>query len=287
MQTQEKLIVQTALTFNNDGIGWSLNGGPTLGTNMLELTDGTGSQSRASFFRYPLYIGAFEAWFTYQDVGGGGADGITFLVQNSSAGAGATGNGSSFGGGLGYLGITPSAAIEFNIYSAAPGGRGYAYGQDGLNVGPYSSTSPVNIASGNPISVYMLYANGNMQLQLSDTVSNTTFSTSLGVGDLTSLLGSQTAYVGFTGGAGNTTSTQIVSDFTFISLTALSVHATPTNTLVLSWPASALGYALEQNSSLATTNWVAATNPVTVVNGLNQVVVAPSAAGVFYRLQLQ
>jgi len=284
---QETLIVQSALTFNNDGIGWSLNGGPTLGTNMLELTDGTGSQSRASFFRYPLYIGAFEAWFTYQDVGGGGADGITFLMQNSSAGAGATGNGSSFGGGLGYLGITPSAAIEFNIYSAAPGGRGYAYGQDGLNVGPYSSTSPVNIASGNPISVYMLYANGNMQLQLSDTVSNTTFSTSLGVGDLTSLLGSQTAYVGFTGGAGNTTSTQIVSDFTFISLTALSVHATPTNTLVLSWPASALGYALEQNSSLATTSWAAATNPVTVVNGLNQVVVAPSAAGVFYRLQLQ
>ena len=284
---QETLVVQGALTFNNDGLGWSLNNSATLANNALTLTDGTGSESRSSFFRYPLYVGAFEASFIYQDVGGGGADGITFVVQNSAQGAAATGNGNSYGGGLGYLGISPSAAIEFNIYSAAPGGRGYAYGQNGLNVGPYTSADPVNLASGNPINVYMLYANGNVQLQLSDLVSNTTFSASVSVGDLPALLGSDTAYVGFTGGEGGVTSTQVVSDFTFVSLTALSLQRTPTKTVVLSWPASALGYVLEQNSDLSTSNWVGTTNPVTVVNGQNQVVIAPSAANVFYRLQLQ
>ena len=284
---QETLVVQGALTFNNDGLGWSLNNSATLTANALTLTDGSGSESRASFFRYPLYIGAFEASFIYQDVGGGGADGIAFVVQNASQGAAAVGNGNSYGGGLGYLGISPSAAIEFNIYSAAPGGRGYAYGQNGLNVGPYTPTSPVNIASGNPISVDMLYANGTVQLQLSDLASNTTFSASVSVGDLPTLLGSDTAYVGFTGGEGGTTSTQVVSDFTFVSLTALSLQHTATNTIVLSWPTSALGYALEQNSNVATSNWVATPNAVTVANGQNQVVITPSAANVFYRLQLQ
>jgi hypothetical protein len=284
---QEALTVQGALTFNNDGLGWSLNNGATLGNNALTLTDGAGSESRCGFFRYPLYIGAFEASFIYQDVGGGGANGMAFVVQNSSQGAAALGGPSSYGGGLGYLGISPSVAIQLNIYSAAPGGLGYAYGQNGLNAGPYSLTDPVNLASGNPINVYILYANGNLQLQLSDLVSNTTFSASVDVGSLPTLLGSDTAYIGLTGGDGGIPSTQVVSNFTFVSLTALSLQRTPTNTIVFSWPASALGYALEQNSDLATANWVSTPNPVTVVNGQNQVLVAPSTGNLFYRLRLQ
>ena len=154
----EALTVQGILTFNGNGLGWSLNNGASLASDTLTLTDGSaGSESRSSYFKYPYYIGAFEALFIYQDVGGGGADGMAFVMQNSAQGAGATGG---YGGGLGYLGVSPSAAIEFNIYNAAPGGRGYAYGQDGLNAGPYSSTAPVSLASGDPIQVSMAYANG-------------------------------------------------------------------------------------------------------------------------------
>ena len=284
---QETLIVQGALTFNNDGIGWSLNNGATLGNNALTLTDGSGSESRCSFFQYPLYIGAFEASFNYQDVGGGGANGMAFVVQNSPQGAAVIGNGSSYGGGLGYLGISPSAAIQFNIYSSAPGGRGYAYGQDGNNAGPYSPTDPVGLASGDPINVSILYADGIMQLQLSDLVGNTTFNASVSVGDLPTILGSDSAYIGFTGGDGGVASTQVVSNFTYVSLTALTLQPTTTNAIVLSWPASAIGYVLEQNSNLTTTNWSSTPNAVSVVNGQNQVVATPSAGDVFYRLLLQ
>jgi hypothetical protein len=281
----EALVVQGALTFNNDGLGWSLNNGASLVTNALTLTDGAAvGEGRSGFFRYPLYIGTFEASFTYQDVGGGGADGMAFVVQNAPQGAAAFGG---YGGGLGYLGITPSAAIEFNIYNNAPGGRGYAYGQNGLNAGPYSPTAPVSLASGDPIHVTMLYANGNLQLQLSDLVSNTTFSASVDVGDLPVLLGSDKAYIGFTGGNGAIPSHQVVSGFNFISRTPLTLLYTETNTIVLSWPNSALGYVLEQNAGLKPANWTPSPDQVAVVNGQNQAVIVPSAGHICYRLRLQ
>lgn len=42
-----------------------------------------------------------------------GADGITFVLQNDPAGANAIGN---IGGGIGYQGISPSIAVEFDTY---------------------------------------------------------------------------------------------------------------------------------------------------------------------------
>jgi photosystem II stability/assembly factor-like uncharacterized protein len=49
----------------------------------------------------------------------------------------------------------------------------------------------------------------------------------------------------------------------------------------LSWPWPASGFVLQQNTNLATTNWVNVTNPPAVVN---QVVAAPPGANNFYRL---
>jgi hypothetical protein len=158
---------------------------------------------------------------------------------------------------------------------------------NGTNVGPYISTAPVNLASGDPILVSMHYANGIMQLQLSDQVSNITFTASLDVGDLPALLGSDSAYVGLTGGNGATASVQVVSNFSLVSRTALSLLYTETNTVVLSWPASALGYALEQNTGLAPTNWTTARNTIAKVNGQNQALITPSSNHLCYRLRLQ
>src|SRR5437899_11622136 len=96
---------------NGTGLGWSLNGpAPGPGTSAgggLSLSTGSGGIANSSaWYVNPLYIGAFQASFTYEDVGGGGADGTTFTVQNQ--GRTALGGG---GGGLGYSGITPSVAL--------------------------------------------------------------------------------------------------------------------------------------------------------------------------------
>ena len=60
-----------------------------VGSNVLQLTDGVGSEARSSFFATPVYVGAFQATWTYQDIGGGGA---TSLGSNGAR-AGIEGNG--------------------------------------------------------------------------------------------------------------------------------------------------------------------------------------------------
>jgi hypothetical protein len=66
---------------------------------------------------------------------------------------------------------------------------------------------------------------------------------------------------------------------------SLSVQLTGANTVVLSWPASASGFGLQQNSDLSTTNWVYVTNFVSVVGSNYQVIVSPNTARQFYRLK--
>ena len=48
---------------------------------------------------------------------------------------------------------------------------------------------------------------------------------------------------------------------------ALRVALTPTNTLLLAWPAAATGYALQRNLDLAPANWTTLTNTPDLFNG--------------------
>ena len=65
----------------------------------------------------------------------------------------------------------------------------------------------------------------------------------------------------------------------------LSIHLTSTNTAVISWPVSSPAFNLQQNSALGTANWGGVTNVPTVVDGQNQVIIAPPAGNWFYRLK--
>jgi hypothetical protein len=294
------LIVGTLpLSFNGtNGVAWagnSMSGAyttPFLDNNVLTLTDGGQSQVRTFFFQFPQYIGAFQAAFTYQDVGGVGsgvvADGASFILQNDPRGpAAVVGPGNSLGV-MGYPGavanISPSAELVFNIYSPV----GYSWNINGDVTTP-AQTAPgsVKLTLGNPINVTLLYANGQLALTMTDTVTLDSFSTNLNVGDLTSVLGASTAYVGFGGSAGFYTSTQIISGFSFNSLPPLAVALTATNTAVISWAAAAGGFTLQQNSDLSTTNWVNVTNLETVVNGQNQVIVPAGSGKESFRLVQQ
>ncbi|EEF62342.1 LamG-like jellyroll fold domain-containing protein [Pedosphaera parvula] len=264
----------------NNGSGWTQNGGAVISNNVLSLIDGQGNEARSSFVNYPQYIGAFRASFTYQDLGGGGADGATFVMQNSPAGASALGGG---GGGLGYAGIIPSAALEFNIYG--PNTPGIALRSNGATGTPYAPTTPVNIASGDAIGVNLNYDGTTLSLTLTDAVAGVSFSTNY-IANLPSIVGTNTAYVGITAASGGVASTQNVSNFLFVSLPGLSVQTTGTNTYVFTWPASAGGFVLQQNTTIGTGSWVNVTSPVTQINGQNQVVVPIAGGNRFYRLSL-
>src|SRR5258707_7560687 len=167
---------------------------------VLMLTDGNGGEASSAFLNFPLYFGAFQSSWTYQDVGGGGADGFAFVIQNAPAGPASLGGS---GGQLGYNGITPSAAIEFNIYN--PNTPGVAFRTNGATGVPYTPTTPVNLASGDPIGVAVNYDGATLSLTLTDAVALVSFRTNVAI-NLPGAVGTNVAYVGMTGADGGTAS---------------------------------------------------------------------------------
>jgi hypothetical protein len=129
------------------------------------------------------------------------------------------------------------------------------------------------------------YAGGLLSLTLTDAVAGVSFTTNYGV-NLPSMVGAKTAYVGFSGSTGGLTSQQQISNFAFISIPTLSIRLTSSNVALFSWPVAEAGFMLQRNSDLTTTNWVAVTAPINVVNGQNQVAISPPTGNQFYRLAL-
>lgn len=276
------------VNFNGNGVGWSAESVgtysvPQFTNGDLYLTDGSGSESRSSFFPDPLYIAAFKASFTYQTPSHGGADGMAFCIQNDPRGVSALGGG---GGSLGVSGISPSVELELNLYTLNQEQLGYAFhtngvtGAGGLN-GNYGSLSPVSLTSGDPINITVYYANGQEDVTFTDTVANTSFSTSYTV-DIPNVVGGDTAYVGFTGADGGATSIQTISNFTFVSLATEAIELN-NNSAVISWT-QITGYTLQSSTNLLSPNWVNVTNIPVIVNGNYQVTVPAGGKDKFYRL---
>ncbi|HTB85947.1 MAG TPA: LamG-like jellyroll fold domain-containing protein [Candidatus Sulfotelmatobacter sp.] len=275
--------------YNNTANGWTAGGSARFntGSGVLSLTDpANGGGNGSFFFQFPLYIKAFQASFTYQAAGNMAADGVTFCLQNDFRGVSALG---SAGGQLGYGGasaITPSVALELNIFTGnGLGGVGYAFGANG-SVNNVTAPGSVNLSGGDPIAVLINYANGQMSLTFTDAIASTSYSTVLNVGDITQNLGANTAYVGFTGSYGGQTSVQTISNFQFISIPTAGINLLNNNSSLISWPGSVLGYTLQQNSDLTTTNWMNVTNVNILSNGLNQVTAPTGGPNMFYRLIL-
>ena len=207
---------------------WVVNGGAVLSSNVLTLTDGNFWESRSAFYDQQQAITNFSATFVYQNVdfgsvgGLGLADGVAFVLQNSSSGSLALGEGA---GELGFYGMTPSFAVELNLYNNSPGGPGFAFATNGLTAQSggcaYASTAPVNLVSNDPIEVSLNYANGVLEISLSDLVTGDFFATNCAV-DLQHVLGEGAACVGFTGGTGSGESFQQVSNFVFTNSNGVS-----------------------------------------------------------------
>lgn len=210
--------------FGSVGSGWTLNGGAVITNDAAILTDGGGSQGRSVFYNARVAVtNTFTASFTYQAGGNRAADGAAFVLHNDPRGPAALGQN---GGYLAYGGtgaILKSDATEFNLYASASGGIGTAHRTQGV-VGPYTSTAPVNIASGNPIQVTLTYDPVALTLTEQLQEANTTNTATLVHTNvnIAATLGAETGFVGFTGGTGGSTAIQTFSNFVFTTVGSMS-----------------------------------------------------------------
>ena len=67
----------------------------------------------------------------------------------------------------------------------------------------------------------------------------------------------------------------------------LTIELVSPSSVLVGWPAPSDGFVLQQNTNLATTNWVTVTNSPVVANGEKQVTVSPTVGNRFYRLKYQ
>jgi hypothetical protein len=296
------LTVLPFLPFNN-GLGFSSQGNTISWpqSNILQLTEGIGSESNSAFSCGPLYIGAFQASFTYQVLYplGSLADGATFCIQNDSRGAAALGygggalgvSGASDAPGPGGVAIYPSVELEMDIYTA--GGAGvFAFATNGV-IGPYVTTTNENpslvLTNGDLISNFVTYNGTTLAVTMTDVTQGSlnygaVFSTNENI-NIPKVLGTSVAYVGFTGADGGTRSTQQIGDFTFVPLVPLTAQASGAN-LLLSWNDAIGDFMLMQSATLGSTaKWTPVAAAPTLVNGNTlQVTVSLAGTSSFYEL---
>lgn len=205
----------------------TLNGSAQLNDSRLQLTDGLDGEASASWYKTPVSIQTFTNDFTFQ-LSNPVANGITFTIQHCSAGAAALGgNGSALGYGL----IPNSVAIKFDFYT--PVGQGTI--STGLYTNGVTPTTPaidltgtgINLLSGDEMSAHMVYDGATLTMTISDIVTGAVWSTSWEI-NIPSTIGSNTAYVGFTGATGAYAASQKILTWTFVSsATASGTTATP------------------------------------------------------------
>ncbi len=232
--------------------GLQLNSATKVNANSLEITTGGTYQAGSAFYTTPVNIQSFTTNFTFQ-LASATADGFTFTIQ----GAGPTAIG-GYGGSLGYGpnpttgttgGIAKSVAIKFDIYSNSGEGTDstgmYTNGASPTVPAVNLTSSGIVLSSGDTISAQLVYNGTTLTLNLTDTVTNNTFSQAFTV-NIPSIVGANTAYVGFTGGTGGGTAIQNIKAWTFTSGTTQASAATPTFT-----PASGTSFATTLSVSIA------------------------------------
>ncbi|MEL6232557.1 MAG: DUF4347 domain-containing protein [Cyanobacteria bacterium J06627_3] len=216
-------------TFNNfsDVSTLNLNGSAANPSDRLRLTSASGSQAGSAFLEQALQVSAntdFSTQFQFQLTGGqgtNGADGFTFMLQNTLPGVNALGE---TGGFLGYSGINNSLAIEFDTYrnfdfSGDPNSNHVSVLRDGnLTTALSTANSPFDLNGGNVLTAWVDYngATNALQLYLSNTSVKPLDALLDFSVDLADVLG-DTAYVGFSAGTGGLVNNHDILNWSFSS----------------------------------------------------------------------
>jgi hypothetical protein len=195
------------------------------------LTDGGGSEAGSMFSNAKLDIRGFATTFTFAFVGGTNpiADGMTFVIQsNSSAALGGA------GGGLGYAGIPNSVAVTFRAFPSSQ--LGLAVNGSFLGQVPITGGIDFNAAAHNgvePFLVTITYDGTTLNTTITDLVTGKSFTAPSQTVNIPSIIGGDTAYVGFSAGTGSLTTSTAVGMWTYTPTTGNLAPLAPSNLAVV------------------------------------------------------
>jgi hypothetical protein len=226
------------------------NGSASISGSMLQLTDGKQGEAGSAFSMFQQNIATFTTDFTFR-LSNAEADGFTFAIQGTAATAlGPTGGGLGYGpdvaGGTG--GIAKSVAIKFDLFDNQGEGNDstglYTNGAAPTNAASHDlSDTGINLHNGHVFDVAMAYDGTTLKVTITDTAT-TASATQMYTVNILSIVGGNTAFVGFTGGTGGLTATQDILSWTYT--TPLDVPPAPRNVTAtasrglvsISWTAS-------------------------------------------------
>ncbi len=201
-------------------------GGAHVTSNQLRLTNNAANENGAAWFTSNQKVStSWVAEFDFQLVGGPGADGFAFLIQNDATSAiGGTGCQ------MGYHGISNSIAIEFDTYNNGSGcGIGTVNDLGAPHVSVHTQgTSPNTVdeaasigattlvpafSDGNQHTARVRYLPGTLFIYVDD-LQNPVLTVPLNLPATITLAGDR-AWVGFTGATGGLSESHDVSRFLF------------------------------------------------------------------------
>jgi hypothetical protein len=193
--------VFTLNSFAGSSSQLALNGDAKLDGANLQLTDGSLYEDSSVWYASPVNVASFTTDINFQLTSAVG-DGFTFAVQSVSPHAIGSG-----GAGLGYANLPLSVGLKFDLHNNAGEGAEstglYTKGAVPMGtVGSVSLTSSgIDLHSGNPMTLHLVYKGTTLTMTLTDTVTKKSYTKAFTV-NIPTLVGSSTAYVGFTGASG-------------------------------------------------------------------------------------
>jgi hypothetical protein len=200
--------------------GLSLKGSGVVANNAVRLTlAGAAASAGAAWYTTPVNVSAFTTDFNFQLLSAK-ADGFTFAIQNVGTSAiGPLGSGLGYGGSQpgGTGGIAKSVAVKFDLYSNDGEGTDstgvYSNGASPTIPATDMTASGVQLNSGHILHAHITYDGTNLTLVLTDTTNSVSFTRTTAI-NIPTVIGSGTAYVGFTGGTGGLSMTTNILNWT-------------------------------------------------------------------------
>ena len=214
-------FITGALTFNGSAI--ASNG-------VLQLTANQPGEASSAFYTTPVSTTTFSTDFAFKLLDPL-AEGLTFTIQANNPNAIGTG-----GGGLGYQGIGKSIALKLDLRDTA----GEGDNSTGIYINGAAPTVPattlagtgIDLHSGHVFTLHIDYDGTTESIILTDTATQAVWKTQAAE-DIPTLLGSDTAYFGFTA---STEAATTNADTTKPSAHPLAATSpTTTTTSILDW----------------------------------------------------